>query len=86
MVTFSSLKEMVSFYSPSILGMWEASAAGHGWAKHIHHLQCELGYEKQALRTCRYNEFFCATSATFAVQARDCCLLKRDLKAFLNLK
>lgn len=47
MITFSSLKEMVSFYSPSILGMWEASAAGHGWAKHIHHLQCELGYKKQ---------------------------------------
>lgn len=82
MITFSSLKEMVSFYSPSVL----ASAAGHSWAKRIYHLQCELGYEKQALCMCKYNEFFCATSATFAVQARDCCLLKRDLKAFLNLK
>lgn len=45
-----------------------------------------VGVQEAALRTCRYNEFFCATSATFAVQARDCCLLKRDLKAFLNLK
>lgn len=82
MVTFFSLKEMVSFYSASILGVREASAAGYSWAKRLHHLQCELGYEKQALRMCRSNEFFCVTSATFVVQAQDCCLLKRDLKAF----